>query len=445
MMNSNHMGSADGGGPALAISVSDPKKESEGINSYVSYKVNTQTNLPEFNYGQFSVIRRYSDFVWLSERLARDVPGAIVPPLPEKAVVGRFSAEFVESRRRLLEKFLLRVADHDELKSSRYFKLFLQADDAGLASAKADAKNEAAAKDKERRGSTGGVMGSMASWFEDSYNSVSVQLAATQQQQEKSPADEKIEEVVNYVSNLEAQMGNVAKHTTALGRRNRDTANGLFEFGLAFTLLGQAEADPLARALTKLGHTADQLSLLVTEQVAREAQSFEEPVYDAIRVLGAVKAALGQRQKHKHALALACADLEQKKATAAKLAGQPGKEDKAAFAEHAIEKARGDVAAAREAFEHVSARVVREMEKFKKEKARDMRRVVIDYCAMQVEHAKRVEEQWTALLPELESVPETPDAGEYYDSPPPLPPPPPPTVPGRAPPPVPDTPDLVGV
>ena len=66
-------------GQVLTITVSDPKKESEGMNSYVSYKVNTATNREEFSYGQFGVIRRYSDFAWLSDRLARDVPGAIVP------------------------------------------------------------------------------------------------------------------------------------------------------------------------------------------------------------------------------------------------------------------------------------------------------------------------------------------------------------------------------
>ena len=61
-------------GQVLTITVSDPKKESEGMNSYVSYKVNTATNREEFSYGQFGVIRRYSDFAWLSDRLARDVP-----------------------------------------------------------------------------------------------------------------------------------------------------------------------------------------------------------------------------------------------------------------------------------------------------------------------------------------------------------------------------------
>jgi hypothetical protein len=62
--------------------------------------------------------------------------------------------------------------------------------------------------------------------------------------------------VRRYINNLEVQMANVAKHTSGLMKRNRDLANGLFEFGLSFTLLAQTETDqlagapPLARALT---------------------------------------------------------------------------------------------------------------------------------------------------------------------------------------------------
>ncbi|KAJ8602356.1 hypothetical protein CTAYLR_004244 [Chrysophaeum taylorii] len=431
-------GQGQSAGRMLTITVSDPKKENEGINAYISYKVNTQTNLPEYSYGQFSVIRRYSDFVWLSEQLNKDVPGSIVPPLPEKAVVGRFSAEFVESRRRMLEKFLTRLSAHEELRESKYFKLFLQADDAGLVAAKAEQK-----ADKEKKGG----LASISSWFDDTMNSISISMNASEAK-ERSPADEKIEEVVAYINNLEVQMGNVAKHTSGLMKRNRELANGLFEFGLAFTLLGQMETDPLSTALTKLGHTADQLSLLVTEQVSKETAHFEEPMYDYIRVLGAVKAALAARARHKHALALACVDLENKKNLAAKLAGQPGKEERAALAEHAVEKAQGDVATARDAFEQVSARVIREMERFKREKANDMRRIVLDYTSMQIEHTKRVEHQWQALLPELEAISDSPD--DYYArAPPPIPPPPPPPQPlGAANPEednLADNPDLVGV
>ena len=414
MMNSQYAsGGERGGDRTLTITVSDPKKESEGINSYISYKVNTITNLPEFQYGQFSVIRRYSDFVWLSEMLQKDVPGSIVPPLPEKAVVGRFSAEFVESRRRLLEKFCVRLAAHDELSDSKYFKLFLQADDAGLSVAKAEQK--LAEKAEGKKGGVSGGRGSsfaaMSSWFEESVHSISLTMAANAEAKEKSPADEKIDEVVAYITNLEVQMGNVAKHTSGLMKRNRDLAHGLFEFGLAFTLLGQTEHAPLNDALTKLGSCADQLSLLATEHVAREDAAFRDPVDDQIRHLASVKAALGQRQKHKHAVALAEADLSQRKQAAAKLAGRPGAEGRAVAAEGAIQRAREDVDKARRALEVVTARVTRELQRFKALRAAELRRAIASYVALQAEHSAALRDQWAELLPDL-------DAGA------PLPPPP---------------------
>ena len=50
------------------------------MNSYVSYKVHTATNREEVSCGQFGVIRRYSDFAWLSDRLARDHELVLPPP-----------------------------------------------------------------------------------------------------------------------------------------------------------------------------------------------------------------------------------------------------------------------------------------------------------------------------------------------------------------------------
>lgn len=275
-------------------------------------------------------------------------------------------------------------------------------------------------------------------------NDVSLSLT-TAADAEKTPADEKIAEVEAYIRSLEDAMGNVAKHTSGLMKRNKDLATGLFEFGLAFTLMGQVENDPLATSLSHLGHTSDKLSVLLTEQVAKETAGFEEPVLDYIRVLGAVKKALAARDAKKLALRKATADLEQKKLSAAKLASQPGKADKAALAEHAIDKAQSDVAAARETFDVVSARVIREMERFKREKAADMRKLVLDYTHMQIEYNKRVEQQWEAILPELEKAPIPEAHPHYHESPPPLPPKAPPPVPDHPPPPMDDSPDLVGV
>ncbi|CAM9729879.1 unnamed protein product, partial [Choristocarpus tenellus] len=112
----------------------------------LSYKlsVNTSTDRADFQYGQFSVIRRFKDFVWLTQRLEEEFPGIVMPALPVKMNLGKFDQVFIEKRRKELEKFLNRVAGHDELSSSQYFKTFLQADDAGLADTKDKHKAEQA-------------------------------------------------------------------------------------------------------------------------------------------------------------------------------------------------------------------------------------------------------------------------------------------------------------
>lgn len=113
---------ASSGGPApsgmLEVSVGDPVKQGEGMNTYITYKVTTLTNIRTFANTHFSVIRRFNDFVWVHDRLGREYPGVIVPPLPDKSMMGRFTEEFVRQRQRQLEKFVNRIASHEELKAS---------------------------------------------------------------------------------------------------------------------------------------------------------------------------------------------------------------------------------------------------------------------------------------------------------------------------------------
>ena len=47
-----------------------------------------QTAIREFGGASFAVVRRYSDFDWLHEQLVRAHPGIMIPPVPEKAIVG---------------------------------------------------------------------------------------------------------------------------------------------------------------------------------------------------------------------------------------------------------------------------------------------------------------------------------------------------------------------
>jgi sorting nexin-1/2 len=201
------------------------------------YKVNTSTNSQEYSFSQFSVLRRYSDFVWLHDQLNFFHPGTIVPPLPEKQSVGRFTPEFVESRRRGIEKFMSRVTKHSILKETAVLASFLQADDAGFALCKEQYKQDRAA-----------ASGSMTNWLESKFTS----LASGSASIEKTAADLKFDEVMQYIIQLETQMQGVSKHTSSLVKQNRAMANALFEFGQAFTWLGQSEGDGLGAALTQV-------------------------------------------------------------------------------------------------------------------------------------------------------------------------------------------------
>ena len=109
----------------ITVTVTEPQKVNEGINAYVQYKVNTETSLPIFKKRKFSVLRRFSDFLGLHEKLQEKHihMGRLVPPAPEKSVSGMVktkmgkgdnagpeSNDFVDRRRAALERFLNRTA-----------------------------------------------------------------------------------------------------------------------------------------------------------------------------------------------------------------------------------------------------------------------------------------------------------------------------------------------
>ena len=62
---------------------------------------------------EVDILRRFSDFEWLHrELIAMHGKDWLVPPLPQKRFLGRFSPEFLDARMRALERFLEYVCTH---------------------------------------------------------------------------------------------------------------------------------------------------------------------------------------------------------------------------------------------------------------------------------------------------------------------------------------------
>ena len=355
--------------------------------------MNTSTNRPAFSYGQFSVLRRYSDFEWLLEQLGSAFPGIILPPIPEKQAVGRFSPDFVEQRRRGLERFLSKISQHPLLVESQYFINFLTADDVAFNIAKSTVRQE---HDENSNSS-------MVSWFNKAATTVANVATNKSVSMEKTASDLKIEEILEYLNQLEILMSGVSKGTSLVVKRNRDMANALFEFGQAFTWLGQSEGDLLGTALVQVGNAADQLSVTSTEFSEAESLQLEEPIQEYFRLVGSVKSTITRRQNKKSIYINAISDLESKQLSYTKVLSVGGKEDIAAKKQKDIEQAQVYMEITKNDLDTVTDLLLNEFEKFKSEKAADIKALLANFAKMQGDYHHKAEKIWGDILPQLMS------------------------------------------
>lgn len=139
--------------PTFDISVGDPHKVGDLTSSHIVYQVRTrvidsnpieskmgqmgeqkltasgkQTTSKAYRVPEFSVSRRYRDFLWLYNSMHSNNPGVVVAPPPEKQAVGRFDTNFVESRRAALERMLNKIAGHPILQHDGDLKIFLESE-----------------------------------------------------------------------------------------------------------------------------------------------------------------------------------------------------------------------------------------------------------------------------------------------------------------------------
>ncbi len=405
------------------ITVSDPVIHADGMNKYTSYRVEcrppaqTDSN-PNDNsvYHPFSsVLRRYSDFLWLYDCLHNERPGAIVPPLPDKQAVSRFSPEFVEDRRVGLEKFLRRVVCHPELGDVDCLMTFLRAEDLEFQHVK-KTTNKTMDFSESGIGSGGGGFGvdnnslggagafhlnpqkntaTLKKWFSEAKTTLSNDLVS-------SPDDDLFEEIERYIEVLHIQMKRVSNQASSLVRKSREIANGMFEFSFAFQQLAQSEGGNLGRKLQQMGTSTDSLSSLAVQQSDLEYRSLEEPFKDYLKVIHGVKLALTRRHEKRVSYTASLQEIQGREMSLHRLRMTPGCEAKAYSSEMSLQRYHTLAQVAKEEYAECSQRVLREVDRFKREKAEEMRGVVLDFILLEIEINRGMERVWAELIPKLE-------------------------------------------
>uniref|UniRef100_A0A2P2KKZ9 Sorting nexin 1 isoform X1 n=1 Tax=Rhizophora mucronata TaxID=61149 RepID=A0A2P2KKZ9_RHIMU len=376
--------------PFLLVSVTDPVKLGNGVQAYISYRVITKTNFPDYQGPEKIVIRRYSDFVWLRDRLFERYKGIFIPPLPEKSAVEkfRFSAEFIEMRRQALDVFVNRVASHRDLQQSDDLRLFLQADEETM--------------ERLRSYETGIFKKKPADLmqiFKDVQSKVSdVVLGKEKPVEESNPEYEKLK---HYIFELENHLAEAQKHAYRLVKRHRELGQSLSDFGKAAKLLGACEGDALGKVFSELGAKSESLSLKLQKEAQQLLMNFEEPLKDYVRAVQSIKATIAERANaFRHQCELS-ETIKLKEINLDKL--MLTRSDKVTEAEFEYRELKAESEEATRTFETIVRLMNEEIVRFQEQKTQDMGIAFHEFAKGQARLSNSIADAWRSLLPKLEA------------------------------------------
>ncbi|KAG7490581.1 sorting nexin-2 isoform X2 [Solea senegalensis] len=271
----------------MHIAVSDPEKVGDGMNAYMAYKVTTKTPMSMFKRGEFSVKRRFSDFLGLHSKLASKYLhiGYIVPPAPEKSIVGmtkvkvgkedQSSNEFVEKRRSALERYLMRTVKHPVLRKDPDVMQFLESSDLPRA------VNTQAL-------SSAGLL-RMVNKAADAVNKMTIKM---------NESDAWFEEKQQHFENLDVQLRKLHASVESLVCHRKELSVNTAQFAKSAAMLGNSEDHTaLSRALSQLAEVEEKIDQLHQDQANADFYLFSELLGDYVRLITAVKGVFDHRMK----------------------------------------------------------------------------------------------------------------------------------------------------
>ncbi|XP_053557583.1 sorting nexin-2 isoform X2 [Bombina bombina] len=329
----------------IEIGVSDPEKVGDGMNAYMAYKVTTKTSVSMFNKNEFSVRRRFSDFLGLHSKLAAKYMhiGYIVPPAPEKSIVGMTkvkvgkedssSNEFVEKRRASLERYLQRTVKHPTLLQDPDVRQFLESSELPRA--------------VSTQALSGAGLLRMVNKAADAVNKMTIKM---------NESDAWFEEKQQQFENLDQQLRKLHTNVEALVCHRKELSANTAAFAKSAAMLGNSEDHTaLSRALSQLAEVEEKIDQLHQEQAFADFYLFTELLSDYIRLIAAVK-------------------------WEAKV--QQGERD----------------------FEQISKTIRKEVGRFEKDRVKDFKTVIIKYLESLVQTQQQLIKYWEAFLPEAKAI-----------------------------------------
>ncbi|XP_053614432.1 sorting nexin-2 isoform X2 [Plodia interpunctella] len=390
----------------IIITITDPQKIGEGMSSYVAYRVITKTNMPIFSKNELLVLRRFSDFLGLHEKLTEKYlrSGRVIPPAPEKSIVGTtklkmtstpstesangssssasVQSQFVERRRAGLERFLNRVAQHPVLCIDPDFREFLESD-----------------TELPKATSTSALSGAGVLRL---FNKVGETVNKITYRMDES--DPWFEERSSRIESLESCLRRLFVACEALSAERRELAARAHEAGRALSALAAADAHaPLCRALAHTADLHEKIEQLRLEQSNTDFYVLTEHIKDYLGLIGAIKDVFHERvkvfQNWQHAQMQLTKRRENK--AKAELANRPEKIEQAS---NEIIEWEAKVERGQQEFDQISSVIKKELERWEEARLTELRLTLLRYLELHMQHQAQALRYWDAFLPEARAI-----------------------------------------
>ncbi|KAF5361888.1 hypothetical protein D9756_002350 [Leucocoprinus leucothites] len=337
--------------PVFAITVDDPQKVGDPIRSFTMYTVHTRTTSPMYQKSSFSVLRRYSDFLWLYDTLQMNNPGVVVPPVPEKNTFGRFDDTFVRQRRLGLEKCIQKIANHPVLSKDTDLKFFLESDTFSL-----DMKHRKAESAHER----GGLIASIGQTF------TGPRFHET---------DEWFDKQKIYLDSLESQLKGLVKAIELVAKQRAELATVTGEFAQTISDLASSDVGTqLSQSLSGLADVQRKAQELQTTQSDQDVATILATSDEYARLISSVRLAFTSRIRIYHQWKNSESDSLRIKRNHEKNRAQGQiPTDKLSYSLQQIAEAERRAAESKLEYEQVSKLVKQEVARFEQERIDDFK------------------------------------------------------------------------
>ncbi|KDQ19604.1 hypothetical protein BOTBODRAFT_51951 [Botryobasidium botryosum FD-172 SS1] len=389
--------------PLFVITVGDPQKVGDPISAHIVYTVHTKTSSPLYSKPEFSVLRRYSDFLWLVSALSANNPGVIIPPVPEKSALNRFQDSFVESRMLGLNRCIQKIANHAMLSTDPDLKFFLESD-----SFQMDIRHRRPDIGPERGGGLIATIGNSlagSKFFE---------------------IDEWFDQKKSYLDGLESQLRALVKSIEMVSKQRGEMAQATAEFAESVASLAAAGlSNQLSQSLNMLAEVEKQSKDVQTAQATDDVVTILATAEEYTRLIQSVRLSFASRIRAHATWQQVDTEARRTKQSQEKFRRQgriPSERLAASLAD--VADAERKATESRQDFENISKLIKAEMVRFERERVEDFKKALEEFLDGMINKQKQLIKAWedyqSFLLKGLEKNP-TPTSQPVQPAPAPAP------------------------